>query len=276
MKLNLLQSLALGFLSGLGEILPVSGKAHRLLLLKIFGVTGEPAALALMIHLAIAFALFLNRRSHINRMMRALRLSRVPKKRRKRPLDTEGLHDFRLLLTATVPVVVALCLYGKTSPLAARPLAVAGLLVIGGVILYIPQYLPGANLVSGSLTPIDALIFGLGGAAGTLPGISPLGAALSLGLIRGMDAKNALNLALVLCIPVNLGLAAFDLLALFGGSITFGGLLTAIAAGAAAFAGVLVGTRLLTKITDLTGYCVFGFYSWGLALLTFALFLAAV
>ena len=278
MKLSFLQSLILGLLSGLAEVLPVSGQAHRLVLLKMQGLDAEPAVLRLMIHMGIVFALYFYCKGHIVRMMRAQRLVKIPKNRRKRPLDTDALMDFNLLKTTLIPTVLGFLLYGKVSSLAGSLLYVAGFLLLNGIVLYVPQYFPGSNKQSGALSRIDSLFFGLGGAMGTLPGVSSVGCAVSIGSVRGMDLSKALNLALVMNIPINMGFAFFDLMNLLkggAGSISFGSLIFAAFAGAAAFFGVIVGIRLLKKIVENVGYSVFGFYSWGAALLTFILYLAA-
>ena len=278
MDLSWFQSLIIGLISGVAEVLPVSARAHRLLFLKMFGLREEGAVLLLMVHISVAAALYFSCRSHIVRMIRAQRVARVPKKRRKRPLDGEGLSDFSLLKTAVIPVILAFLLYSKISVLVGKPVYISALLLINGIILYIPQYLPGSNKTSGSMTRIDALYFGLGGALATLPGISCLGSTVSIASIRGMDLKKALDLGLLLNIPMNLGFAVYDLIRLFGngGSVTFSQLLTGLLAGMVAFAGVIFGVRMLRKIVENMGYSVFAFYSWGLALLSFILFLAAV
>lgn len=278
MDLSWFQSLIIGLISGVAEVLPVSARAHRLLFLKMFGLREEGAVLLLMVHISVAAALYFSCRSHIVRMIRAQRVARVPRKRRKRPLDGEGLSDFSLLKTAVIPVILAFLLYSKISVLVGKPVYISALLLINGIILYVPQYLPGSNKTSGSMTRIDALYFGLGGALATLPGISCVGSTVSIASIRGMDLKKALDLGLLLNIPMNLGFAVYDLIRLFGngGSVTFSQLLTGLLAGMVAFAGVIFGVRMLRKIVENMGYSVFAFYSWGLALLSFILFLAAV
>jgi hypothetical protein len=60
------------------------------------------------------------------------------------------------------------------------------------------------------------------------------------------------------------------------GSMTFSALLGALVAGLSAFAGVVLACKLLPKILEYVSFAIFGFYSWGMALLTFILFLAAV
>ena len=278
MELSWLQSLLLGLISGFAEVLPVSAEAHRLLLLKMFGVDRDPVVLRLFIHLATIAALHFCCRGHIVRMMRAQRLARIPKRRRKRPLDTDALMDFNLLKTTLIPTVLGVLLYTKLVFLGKEIHYVAGLLALNGIILYVPQFLPGANKESGAMTRIDGLILGLGGALGVLPGISCLGAGVSIGSVRGMDMKKVLNLALLMNIPVNLGLLVFDVMELAGGSmhLSFGSIFGALLAAAAAFGGIVLGIRLLQKIAQNLGYSVFGFYSWTVALLMFFLYLAAV
>lgn len=278
MELNWFQSLFLGLISGFAEVLPVSGQAHRLVLLKMLGTNSDPAALRLMIHMGIIAALYFYCKGHIVRMMRAQRLVRIPKSRRKRPLDTDALMDFSLLKTTLIPIVLAFLLYGKVSFLSKNIMYVAGLLFLNGIILYIPQYLPGSNKASGAMSRIDSLYLGLGGALGTLPGISGIGAAVSVASVRGMDLKKALDLALLMNIPVNIGFALFDLIDLLkggAGSLSFGFLIFCVFAGLAAFLGLALGIRMLKKITENAGYGVFAFYCWGAAMLTFILYLAA-
>jgi len=278
LELNWFQSLIMGFISGFAEILPVSGQAHRLVLLKMLGSNSDPAALRLMIHMGIIAALYFYCKGHIVRMMRAQRLVRIPKSRRKRPLDTDALMDFSLLKTTLVPIVLAFLLYSKVTFLSGNIMYVAGLLFLNGIILYIPQYLPGSNKVSGSLSRIDSLYFGLGGALGILPGISGIGAAVSVGSVRGMDLKKALDLALLMNIPLNIGFALFDFMDLLkggAGSLSFGFLISCVLAGMTAFLGLALGIRVLKKLAQSVGYGMFAFYCWGAAMLTFILYLAA-
>lgn len=276
MELNIFQSLILGLLSGFAEVLPVSAQAHRMIFLKLFGMEGEPVFLRLMIHLATVFSLHFCCRNHIVRMMRAQRLALIPKRRRKRPLDTQALMDFNLLKTTLIPVVLAFILYSRVRTLGSSLLYTAIFLTLNGIILYIPQYLPGSNKESGAMTRIDGLILGLGGAASTLPGVSCVGSAVSIGTVRGMEAGYALNLALIMNIPVNLGFVIFDLLDIFGGAMrgfSFTMLIGSLAAAAAVFAGVMLGIRILRKIVERAGFSVFGLYSWGAALLAFMIYL---
>ena len=278
MELSFFENLILGLISGFAEVLPVSAQAHRLVILKMLGINGDSAVLRLMIHMGTAVALYFYCKGHIVRMMRARRLVRIPKNRRKRPLDTEALMDFNFLKTALIPVILGTLVFSGINFPMGKLLPVAALLVVNGIILYIPQYLPGSNKQSGALSRIDSLYFGLGGFLGMFPGISAIGSAVSIGSVRGMDLNKAFGFALLLNIPVNLCLGILDLFTLVSGgagSLAFMALLYSLFAGAAAFAGVILAIHLMKKIAASLGYSIFGFYSWGAALLTFLLYLAA-
>ena len=276
MELNILQTVFLGFISGISEVFPISAQAHRLMILNFLGISKEPAFLRLLIHLATVFTLHFLCRKHIVRMMRAQRLARVPKRKRKRPLDVDALMDFNLLKMTLIPIILGFCFYFKIQPLAGKLLYLAGFLVLNGLILYIPQFLPGCNKDSGAMSRIDSLLFGLGGTLGTLPGVSSLGAAVSVGSVRGMDADHVLNLALVINIPINLGFALFDLMDLFNGGFsgfTFSMLIGSVLAAAAVAGGMILALNLLKKLLKVAGYSVFSFYSWGAALFIFVFYL---
>ncbi len=278
MEINWLQGLFLGFISGMTEIFPVSAEAHRLLIMKLLGAKADPALLRLMIHVCTVAALYYCCRKHIAAMMRAYRLSRIPKKRRKRPLDMKAMSDFNLLRTALISNILALLLYSQIRSVGSKLLWVAAFMVLNGLILYIPQFLPGANKQSAAMNRVDGLVMGLAGGTSVLPGVSCLGSVMSLGSVLGMEQKSALNLALVMNIPMTMGLAVYDLVDIvrggFGG-LSFGGFLASVLAGATAFAGVFVGIKLLRKIADRFGISLFAFYSWGLALLMFIFYLTA-
>ena len=149
MELNWLQSLLLGLVSGLADILPVSAYAHRIVLLKLCGENSDPVAFRLFIHLATIGALYFCCRNHIVRMTRAQKLAHIPKRRRKRPLDKRSLMDLSLLKTTLIPMIIAFFFFSKTSILGSNLVFVAAFLFLNGIILYIPQFLPGSNKDSG-------------------------------------------------------------------------------------------------------------------------------
>ncbi|MBO4938320.1 MAG: undecaprenyl-diphosphate phosphatase [Oscillospiraceae bacterium] len=277
MDLNFFQSLIYGLIAGLTDILPVSAQAHRLILLKIFGGDSESAVLRLMIHLATLGALYYCCRGQILRIMRQQRLSRIPKRRRKRPVDMRSIMDYRLLKTMLLPVLIGFVLYFKTSAIAASLMWTSVFLFVNGVLLFVPRLLPSGNKDSRSMSRLDGFSMGLGGAASALPGISSVGAAVSVAVVRGADRVYAVNMALLMHMAVTVGLIIFDLIAVFtgaAGTISFGILMGYLFAAIFAFGGVFLGIRIVRSIAVHMGFDMFAYYCWGAAFFAFILYLS--
>ena len=138
--MNWLQSVLYGFLTGASDVLPVSSRAHGILLLKIFGTTIDGNLMQLFLHLAAMLAIYMSSRPTITRIRRALALKRIPKRKRRRPLDTKSLMDFRLLRTTAVPIVLAYLFYDKLFSLGSNMMLVAFFLLLNGLMIYIPRF----------------------------------------------------------------------------------------------------------------------------------------
>lgn len=276
--MNWFENIVFGLVSGLSDILPVSAQAHKLLMMKLFGISREPSLLRLLIHVSIFAAVYYNCMPHIVKIFRAKSLSRIPKRRRKRPLDVKSLMDFRLWQTMVLPVILVYLFYEKISGLHTSLILMAVFLFINGAILYIPPFLPGSNKDSRTLSRVEGILMGLGGAASVLPGISGVGAAMSVASVTGVERVYSLSMVLLMHLAVTAALIVFDILALFGGgmeALSFTILLSYLASAAAAFLGATVSIRLMRTMAAEKGFLSFAFYCWGLALLTFLLNLLA-
>ena len=254
------ESILFGLFSGLTDILPVSAQAHKLILIKIFGSGKEPELMRLVIHIAVLAALYFSCSPMIVKIARARRLARVPKKRRKRPLDTKSLMDFSLLRTMILPVILAFFFYEKAASLGNNMILVACFVFVNGLILYIPQYLPGSNKDSRLLSRVEGLLIGLGGALSVVPGLSGMGAALSVESVCGVDKNYGLSMALLLNMAILIGRIVFDVMAiisdgidLFSAVIFFQYLLAAISA----FCGAMFGIRFMRHLVADIGFTGF-------------------
>ena len=278
MELNWLESILFGFVSGLSDILPVSAQAHKLILLKLFGIKSEPGLLRLLIHVSILGALYYNCMPHIVKILRAKNLARIPKRKRRRPLDYKSLMDFRLWQTMIIPVILAFFLYEKASSLYGSLTLMAIFLFLNGVILYIPPFMPGSNKDSRNLSRVEGLLMGLGGAAGILPGISGVGTAVSVASICGVDRSYGLSMVLLMNLAATVCLIVYDIILIVTvgmESLSFLILLSYIISAAAAFLGTTLAIRVLRSLAAEKGYSIFAYYCWGVALFTFILNLMA-
>ena len=272
MELGWLESILYGLIMGLSEILPVSSQAHRILLLKLFGVSGDSALLRLFVHAAALVAIYICSQTQIVKILRARNLARIPKRKRRRPLDVKSLMDLRLWQTMIIPVILGYFLYEKLLPLGNNLLVLAGLMFVNGLILYIPQYLPSGNKDSRSLSRVEGLLMGLGGMLSIFPGVSGVGSALSIGSVCGVDRSYALNMTLLMTIVSMIGLIVFDVLSIISvglAGLTIMTLLSYLLASVFAFISVMLGIRFMRVLAENTGFSVFTYYSWGLALFTF-------
>lgn len=278
MDLNWTQSAIYGFLSGLTDILPVSAQAHRALLLKVFGVTGKSDLYALFLHLGILLVLYWECRAHLVRMNRARRLSRVPKRKRKRPLDVKSLLEYQMLKTMLIPVIVGMCCLGYTKPYRESLIHISGFLLLNGLLMYIPQFFPTGNKDSRASSRVEGFLMGLGGGLSVLPGMSAVGAAASIGSLCAVDRGYTLNMVLVLNLFVNVGYVVHDIIGIVQGGAGVIGvwiLLRYLVTGIIAALGTFLGIRILRAWTENHGFAMFGLYCFGLALFTFILNLLA-
>ena len=274
MDLNWLKSLLFGLVSGLTDILPVSAQAHRMLLLKFFGVNKTTDLLALLIHLSVFTALYLSSRGQFVKMNRARALARVPKRKRKRPLDIRSMMDWSLVKTMLVPTVLGLLLYRYVRDMQTNLLTIAGFLFLNGVILYVPQFLPSSNKDSRTLSRLEGFAMGCGCAVSILPGISTVGTVVSIGSVCGVERVYSLNMAFIIKLFLMAGLMVYDVLGIISGglealsfAIAARYLLTALLSFCAAMGGI----RLTRRLAADHGFSLFGVYCWGVALFIFIL-----
>ena len=274
MELNWLQSILFGLVSGAADIFPVSGQVHRLLLLKFFGVNQMPNLLALLLHLSVAAALYLSSQGQFVRMNRARALARIPKKKRKRPLDTRSMMDWSLIKTMLVPTVIGLLLNSRVRGWSVNMFLIAGMLFVNGLILYIPQFLPTSNRDSRTLTRLEGVLMGLGAGASVLPGISTVGIMVSIASVCGIERLYGLNMTFIVKLFFLIGLMVYDVLAIITdglGGLTVMLLVQYLFTGLLSFGASMFAIRLLRRLAPEHGFHTFGVYCWGLALFTFIL-----
>ena len=274
--MNWFQCLFFGLISGLSDVLPVASQAHKAIVMKIIGANAEDPLLRLFIHVAILAALYYSSSNHILRISRQLRLSRIPKKKRKRPLDTRTLMEFRLLRMMVIPVLLSLLLHNKTAAWGSKLYLNAIFLLLNGVILFLPNLLPTGNKDARSMSALEGLLIGIGGSVSVLPGVSAVGGAVSVASVCGAERTFALNLTYLMQMVLTIGLIVFDFAAVFAagiGGLTFMVFLRYLIAAIAAFLGAYGGIRAMRMLAVNIGFSIFAFYSFGAALLSFMLYL---
>ena len=278
MELNWFESCIFGLFSGLLDIIPVSAQAHSVLLLKFFGVKASSDVMNLLIHIAIVGALYYSSQAQLVRMKRARALARVPKRKRRRPLDVHSMMDWSMLKTMLIPAFIGVFLRQFTDGIHSKLVLIALFLFLNGMILYIPQFFPTSNRDSRTLSRIEGLLMGLGGVISAVPGISAIGATTSIASVCGVDRTYGLNMALMMNMGINAGFMVYDVLGIASngvGDLSVVILLRYLFSTAAAFGGSMLGIRLMRHLASGHGFSIFGVYCWGLALFSFILNLVA-
>ncbi len=274
MELSWFESLIYGIISGLTEFLPISSEAHRAIFLRLIGA-GDFALLRLMVRLGALVALLVSSMPTISRLNRERKLVSVAKKRRRREPDKRSLADIRFLHISVIALTVMFILYPSVHDLHERLWILAGFLIVNGIMLYLPQFLPGANKDSRSMSSADSMIVGLSGGLGVIPGLSRVGLTLSVGMMRGAEKRYALDMTLLLSIPALGILAILDLIALFSltATVSFVSALCCISAGLCSFLSAFFAMYIMRFLAVRAGFSAFAYYSWGLSLFSFILYL---
>lgn len=277
MKLSWLQSAMMGFVCGFSEPLPVSAEAHRSLMIQFFGVGSEGMLFRLACHLAVLIVILTGGHLELNRLRRTSKILKTPARRRTTHPDLNSAGTLKLLRSAALIAVLGRMLSVYLSVISGKLYLLMPMLIVCGVILWMPTQMRTANKDGRHLAPVDGMLMGLGAALGAIPGISPVGAAVCFGLMRGVDRRYALRFSWIL-LSISLASAiVLDLAALAGAGfeLALADLLSALIGAVCAALGTYVGIRLMRSLIrrSFGGVCGFCYYNWGLALLCLVLFL---
>lgn len=272
MNLKWLESLLYGIVSGFSEFLPISSSAHQYLLLQIFGANQIDPLRNFFVNIALLLSVYTGCRSLIDHIHRDLRIQ--SKSRRGRSRITQSMLDLKLVKNASLPMLIGLIVlsYMLKSP---SIVSVAVVLLLNGIILFIPERMMRGNKDVRSMTLFDSTFIGLSGAISAFTGISRIGATMSAAIARGADRQHSLNWALLLSIPALIILAVINLFGAFGiGNVDFwGNIFYYFLSAIGAYVGGFFSIKLMKILASNIGVSGFAYYSWGASLLAFLLYL---
>ncbi len=277
MEFSFLGYILYGLVVGLSEFLPVSASGNGYMVSLLTGIQKHTPLLDFFVHAGCLGALFALCGRRILHLYRQRQLSTVSPRRRKRPLDASALRTTRLLLSA-MPLAILLVILstvfsGYTQSL---PFLIVISLVIG-TLVYIPPFYPGGNRDSRGMERKDSLWLGFAAGISVLSGFSRMGLGLAIGQLRGCDREYLLDLCLLLSVLIMPVLMIVDLVMLvisgFAG-ITLAVFGASVLAGSLAFCGGCGSILLMRFLARKTGFSVFGYYSWALAIFSFILYLS--
>lgn len=262
--------LIFAFVCGFTEFLGVDAAPHQLLLTYMSGQEIDPI-LTVFVRLGVLAALVFACWPRIRHLLRERRMAAISRRFRNRQSDPAALLDMRLLKTAVIPLLISVLFYARVGELFTDLLPLALTLTVNGIILFVPRLLSSGNKDGRSVSRLDAVLIGCGGALAAIPGFSRMGGMLTAGTARGLDRNYALDTALLLSAPTLLFLLVFDFAALFAAKVAFS--LAYVLYGAVAFGSAWLAISLIRFFVGKYNFSGFAYYSWGVALFTFVLYL---
>lgn len=271
--MNWFEGFLYGLLSGLTEIMPVSSQAHQHILLRLFGMqTIDPIA-NLIVHLAVLLALYIGCRGMIFKLRRE---QKVLQRGRRHPADVRSSYDLRLIRTAIIPLLLLMLCLIFTRRWQNNSLLTGLFAVLNGLIIFLCERFPHGNKDSRYVSILDAIVFGIMSSLGIFPGVSRIAASTAYATARGVDKQQSINWAIILSLPAIGVLCVFDIIGIAGGFAVAGGfsiIAGYILAGFGAFIGAYLSVFFLRTLISRMNATAFAYYSWGIALLIFVLFL---
>lgn len=273
MEWNWLSSILYGIVAGICEFLPISAETHQVLGSHLLGLPAVPGELSLGVHLGGILAVIVSFYSYMERLHREQKIAAIAPRKRKRQPDVASLMEIRLLKVAVIPAVLSCVAAPFLRNLVSLRWAIALLTALNAFVVLLPQYTRTANKDSRSLSGLDALLMGLSGVLGAVPGISRIGMMTTVGSVRGADRSFTLNFTYLLSLPVLIGLSVGDVWMLLSGAGAGIGFLSGVLAFLASFGAGLVGIRFMQFLAVRVGYSAFAYYGWGLSMMIFILYL---
>ncbi len=240
-----------GAVQGLTEFLPISSSGHLVIIPALLGREGPDIGTTAMLHLGTLAAVLVFYRADIAKMAR---------------FDRPGRRMITIIVIGTIPAVILGLLFENTlDELTAKPKAVAGMLVVTGVIMLATMMLPQGRKTAEDLSPADAGLIGLAQSFALIPGVSRSGMTISAGLARGLGRVEAARFAFLLGIPAIAGAGLLSVAKALsdGAGITASTVVGMIVAGLVGYWAI----SFLIRILGTIGLAPFGIYCVAVGLL---------
>lgn len=274
--MSFFESILYGLITGLSEFLPVSSQGHQAVLLRLWGLDSREPIRDLLVHVAVLIALIFGCKSTLIRLYREKAI--LARSRRSRTYEFNGIYDLRHVKAAAIPMMILLIVYTRSVSIESMPLCLTLTFLLNGLLLLIPEHSRQANKTARNMSGFDGVLMGIFSGLSFLPGVSRVGIGMGIMTIRGADRGNNLTWALLLSIPALILWIVFDFVHMFTigvGALSFLNVLSYLLSAGFAFAGGLLGISFARFLVQKSGFLSFAYYSFGMAMFTFILYLIA-
>jgi undecaprenyl-diphosphatase len=198
--------LALGFVQGVTEFLPISSDGHLALFTLLFRVPEASLALTVLLHVGTLIATALVFRVELSRIaLVTLRELREPRALLQTP---EGVVLRNIVLASVPTAAIGLMLESRVQALSETPWIVgAGFLVSAVAVLSTRGRVEGREALSTTAAVLVGFVQGLA----VLPGVSRSGLTIAAALALGLSAPAAFRFSFLLSLPAVAGAALLEL-----------------------------------------------------------------
>ena len=255
--MDLLQSISLGIVQGLGEFLPISSTAHLILLPFFTGWEDPGLAFDVAMHAGTLLAVVIY---FWRDWLEIFKIALWPQKFES---DKYNSNILWLLVIGTIPgALIGFSLEKYVDGVFRNPYLIAATLAFFGLILFLLDKYASHKRELNKINLRDVLIIGLAQAVAIVPGVSRSGATISAGLALGLNRVSAARFSFLLSTPIIFGATLSQAPDLIEGGISKGIILGVIVSAVSGYLAI----KYLIKFVENYSYKVFFWYRLALAL----------
>jgi len=193
----IVQTIVLGIVQGLTEFLPISSSGHLAILEKIFGIN-EPVVLTAFLHFSTFIATVIFFFNSIIDIFKGLIRG-----------EKETVKYVINIMIGTIPIVVFVLFFESWIEQSFNDIQLITILLgITGLIVLLTGFIQKQEK---KISPLLALIIGIGQMFATLPGLSRSGLTISAGLFTGVSPREAFKFSFLLSLPAIFGANLLEL-----------------------------------------------------------------
>lgn len=200
--MNVIQSIVLGVVQGLGEFLPISSSGHLIVIPWLLGWREHTLSFDVMLHAGTLFAVVIYFWKDWVNLLREGLLS-------LRERSLRGVAERRLLwyiIVASVPgAIIGKLLEEKAETVFRNPLLIAGTMGGFAVIFYLIDRFSRRTRGLNALNIMDSILIGVSQALAIVPGISRSGITIACGLGLKLNREASAKFSFLLSTPIIFG-----------------------------------------------------------------------
>ncbi|RKU06472.1 hypothetical protein C6502_19735 [Candidatus Poribacteria bacterium] len=266
--MTILEAIVLGVLQGITEFLPVSSSGHLVLMQHFLGIKESKVFFEVMLHFGTLGAVIIVYYQLIGSLVQTgvstLFQADFYRQPRLTIANTPDLRLIWFLLLGSIPTgLIALLFKDSLEAIFGKPMVVAGMLIITGLILQLSRLGQRRRETETPLQVWHTPLIGIAQGLAIIPGISRSGSTISISLLLGLSPQVAAQYSFLLSIPAILGAVILKLRDI--GEITIAP--TVIVAGTlTSFIIGYIALRFLLAMLSRGKFSVFSYYCFALGI----------